>query len=260
MHGTSPSPSEIDSLSDAERAALVERLCASLAHALADRLMVIAGRIELLTAKQTDADARRSLDEIRAQLAHVTEIVARARRFGENLRPPVAPNDVAEALAQVIDEIRPLADARRITIEAEPVRSFPVNLPSGALIVVLRALLGFVVARCAGGSTAEISVGVVPVERARTPTECVVVRLALPPGTSVPHDMRALVDPWLSEPEGDAKARLLLALGIGTVRDCGGWTSMAVEHGRTVLTVHWPVAETRTGSREARAAPAHDGR
>lgn len=254
---------DTNALSDAERAALVERLCASLAHALADRLMVIAGRVDVLASNGSGTDAKHNLEEIRAQMRQITELLDRARRFGEHLRPPLAATDIGQAVAFALEEIEPLARARQIEIAADPVSARVARLPSGVLVVVMRSLLAFAVARCGAGTCVRLGVELAVVDRGPSSVECIVLGVQLPAGTSLPRGTRALVDPWLSEPEGDAKARLLLALAVGTVRDQGGWARIDVESESPTLTLHWPAEPARQAAdlpdeRGARGSDAWD--
>lgn len=108
-------------LGHAERLALAGRVMAEVAHEVGTPLHSVAGHVELLRADLATAapaqSARRRLDIIESQLAHMTEIIARLLDLTRREPGPPVPVDVNRLVIDTSEVVRPSLAQHQLVFE-----------------------------------------------------------------------------------------------------------------------------------------------
>lgn len=190
-----------------EAGLLVERLAASLAHAVAGPLSVVAGRAELLARDADSAELRERIQRVVEPIGRALELVEHARRFGAGLReerPGRALHLELETLELAAPELRRAGPALAIECDGPSTGS----VAAGVVVEVVRNLAAF------AGASGTLRV------RVRSGA----LEIVLEPGSerALPATRRALLDPWLEGAIADGELRLALALAIGLALAHGG--------------------------------------
>jgi nitrogen-specific signal transduction histidine kinase len=208
---------------------LVERLAASLAHAVAGPLSLVTGRAELLARDAGSPELRLRIEALLEPVRRVVEILERAQKFGGSLRPERPEHDLSIEL-DTVQRLAEPASALGVTLTVERGQGASGSVVAGAVVDVITWLVGF----AAGAGHPAIRVSGAGDE----------LTVALEPGSGavLPTTRQALLDPWLSGAADDARERLSLALALGLTLDLGGrYECSRAPDGATSLRVHLPV-------------------
>jgi two-component system, NtrC family, sensor kinase len=215
--------------------AIVERLAASLAHALASPLTLIRGRAELLVRGKSVDDVARAVKQVQEQVDGIILLLRRAQEFGRSAHASEEPAEVGLELAKArAIELR--AKAAGVALDLAEIEGSG-RLPLGSLPAVVSGLLGYLEQ---SGRTGSIAIR--RCRDAERQLEWVQIDLSLASGSELPSGRRALMDPWLEEAPPDAAARLELALALSSAQHADGWfeTSPSVS-GAPGLQVFLPI-------------------
>jgi hypothetical protein len=196
---------------------LVERLAASLAHAVAGPLSLVTGRAELLARDTDSAELRERIQRVVEPVGRALELVEHARRFGAGLREEHADRELHEELDALE---RAATDFQRsgpaIVIERDGPGTG--SVAAGAVVRIVRHLAIFAGAR--GALRLEVH------------ARALEIVLEPDPDRPLPSTRRALLDPWLDGAVADGEARLALALAIALVIAQGGEHELAFDGDR----------------------------
>lgn len=212
-------------LSSAERAALLERATASLAHAVANAVNVVAGRAHMLQMAAPSDAVLHSTKEMLTRIEALTRAMEQVRHFAESARSKQVTRRLGDELTVVDAELRTTARQNGVALvcDAQADASADFDVPADALRVMLRGVLGFAVKRAPRGSTVSVRLEAREVARHHKPVSVAALSLELPAEASVPETQRGVLEPWLEGAIADADERLLLATGVGAAHDRGGW-------------------------------------
>lgn len=231
-----------EQLERAKLRALAE-FAAGAGHEINNPVAAISGRVQLLLKHETDAETRQALLTIGGQAHRIRDMIGDLMLFARPPAPEPEELDLCEAVHEVLDGLREVAEERSCR--------FDIDLPDRLPIRADRTQLGVVVSNLLHNSLNALeNGGTVFVEaRAQPDSDRRFAELAIAddgPGLSA-KDREHLFDPFYA---GRQAGR---GLGFGLPK-CWRIVSLhggsihvdSTPGGRTTFTVLWPAGESRT--------------
>jgi len=215
---------------------LVRRLSASFSHVLANSLNVIGMRASMLALAKDPASVQRSANEISEHVTNISNLFDRMQHYAEALEPQAEAVDLEKLARAALERVENTGISRG-NFELRATLPCSVWLPAAVASVVLSSLIEFAL-RSDAQTGARLELFAERVMRGTREMDVAKLKLVLPPGVEVPHDRRTLLDPWLTPGSEAKRERILLALGIGAVRDRGGWFEN--DPASNTLILFWP--------------------
>jgi signal transduction histidine kinase len=202
--------------------ALVERVAASMAHAVASPLNVLELRLQKLQRAVGGAteDVEQALRAVHEQTRRLLDIVSHPAIQSRAARPRPESCDLREVIEPIVSFLLPSAQARDVALyyDVEPTT---VVVPRPTVQMVVHDVVTYAVGRTSVGGEVSIHAKRRTTHRGRTPLDCVefLVKFA----NAAKLSDRQLFEPWFSEDTDELADRILLARSCGAVRDHGGW-------------------------------------
>jgi signal transduction histidine kinase len=202
----------------AERLAIVGRFARSIIHDLKNPLAIIGLAAEMVNLPNASLEAReRAVGNIRAQIERIGEMIGEIIEFTQGPQPAVVlpAMDYARFTREVVDELRPEAALKRVTLEldagADPV---PVRLHPKRLRRVFHNLVHNATDAMQGG-------GVIRVRLQLKPAEVVTEVEDTGPGLP-PEILGQLFEPFVTHGKAEGTG-LGLSICRRVIEEHGGW-------------------------------------
>jgi hypothetical protein len=227
--------------------ALVERVAASMAHAVAGPLNVLQLRLAKLqraaTRETEDVElAMRAIDE---QARRLLDLVTRPAIRARAARPRPESCALREVVEPVVALLLPNAEARNVALyfDIEPTT---VIVPLPTVRMIVHDVVNYAVGRSSVGGEVRIQAKRRVIHRGRIPLECIELLVAFPNCAKL-SDQQVL-EPWFSGDSDEFSDRILLARSCGAVRDHGGWFDAGA--GSECIDMFWPLGPAPANSAE----------
>jgi signal transduction histidine kinase len=218
--------------------ALVERVAASMAHALASPLNVLELRLaklrRVIIAGTDDVEqALRAVDE---QTRRLIDLVSRPSLQARAARPRPERCDLRDVVEPILSLLGPAAQERSIALSLD-IEPATVMVPLPTLRMIVLDIVSYAIGRTSMGGEVRIHVKRGPTHRHQAPMDCIefLVKFA----NAMKLSDRQLFEPWFSEDTGELADRILLARSCGAVRDHGGWFDPDAES--ECIKMLWPL-------------------
>ncbi|HWC89362.1 MAG TPA: HAMP domain-containing sensor histidine kinase [Pirellulales bacterium] len=127
---------------EAEKLESLAEWAAGAGHEINNPLAVITGRAQLLARDEPDPQRRRELAVIRAQAQRVHEMIADLMLFARPPEPELERCPLAPLLEQIVRELQPRADERRVQVLLDPPPALEIDADPVQLAVAIRAVCG----------------------------------------------------------------------------------------------------------------------
>jgi signal transduction histidine kinase len=224
--------------------ALVERVAASIAHAVAGPLNVLELRLAKLRRAAGDGtDVEQALRAVDEQTRRLIDLVSRPRIRARAERPRAESCDLREVVEPILSLLVTNAEARNVALHFQ-VESTTVIVPLPTIRMIVHDVVSYAVGRSSAGSEVRIHAKRRTAARGPTQLYCIefLVRFSNPVKLSDPQ----VLEPWFSEDSGELADRILLARSCGAVRDHGGWFD--ADAGSECINMLWPLGPVPTDS------------
>jgi signal transduction histidine kinase len=222
--------------------ALVERVGASMAHAVAGPLNVLELRLAKLQRRgRTDTeDVERALRAVNEQIRRLGDLASCPATRARAARPHPESCALSDAVEPIIALLLPNAQARNIAllVEIEPAT---VIVPLPTVRMIVHDVVNYALRRSSRGSQIRVHAKRATTSRGRTPLDC--IELLVRFQNAVELSDKQLLEPWLSEDTSELTDRILLARSCGAVHDHGGW----YDTGSECISLLWPLGPAQAG-------------
>jgi hypothetical protein len=227
-----------------QRRALVERIAASIAHAVAGPLNVLELRLaKLQRAARDGTDMEQALRAVDEQTRRLFDLVSRPTIRARAERPLPESCDLREVVEPVLSLLVTKAEARDVALHFE-VESTTVSVPLPTVRMIVHDVVSYAVGRSSAGDEIRVSAKRRTALRGRIPLDCLEFLVRFPNAVKLPEQQ--VVEPWFSEDSGELGERILLARSCGAVRDHGGW--FHADAGSECIDLLWPLGPAPTDS------------
>ncbi len=209
----------------AEKLAAMAEFAAGAGHEINNPIAVIAGRAQLFLRDERDPERRRELAVMNSQAMRVYEMISDMMLFARPPKPKLAQCDISQAIANLLAEIAPAAEARHIELESvigdEPLM---IRADREQLGVVLRSLAENALEAMSHGGRLQVAARLSSADGGELPARQALEITVRDNGPGIPPDARPhLFDPFYS---GRAAGR---GLGLGLSKS---WRIVANHGGR----------------------------
>jgi hypothetical protein len=214
---------------EAEKLESLAEWAAGAGHEINNPLAVITGRAQLLARDEPDPQRRRELAVIRAQAQRVHEMIADLMLFARPPEPDFKPCPLASLLEQLVRELQPRADERRVQVLLDPPAALEVAADPVQLAVAIRAVCDNALEAVEPGGQVQISARGSTPDAADSAEQWIEIVVSDDgPGIS-PEVRRHLFDPFFSGRQAGRGLGMGLAKCWRIVTRHGGHVSVTSE-------------------------------
>jgi signal transduction histidine kinase len=227
-----------------ERAAIVERVVSSLAHALGTPLQVIAGRAAMIRMDAVDDELRDHARIIEKKVQDVTQLLQRLLDFARGRDFEDSESDLVDAMREALSLVGPLAEERGVRLDLQGETSARCLASRETLLLLATNLAVDAVDASGAAGTVRFTVHSgepAPPSFTGSAQEGVAVRIELPEGGTVDSGaFERAHEPWMKSSPGDRDVALRRAVVLGVLRRVGGCLELSMNSTSPTLVVWIP--------------------
>jgi hypothetical protein len=227
--------------------ALVERVSASMAHAVASPLNVLQLKVAKLRRATNGGteDVEQALRAVEEQTRRLVDLVSRPSVQARAARPRSRSCDLRDVVEPILSLLQPSALERGIALSSD-IEPATVIVPQPTMRMIVHDIVCYAIGRSSLEGEVRVHAKRRTMRRGRNPVDCLELLVEFQNAANLSD--RQLFEPWFSEDTGDLAERIVLARSCGAVRDHGGWFDPDAEP--ECIRMLWPLGAAPGNSGE----------